>query len=142
MRLHPSVLIDNEEYIIEIQNKNSQIKHVYRGKRKVNLADKISEEGIYDSLWFTNLEIIYINDNITLKVPRLKRSSHMCYTELEYTLFQQNGKKFNLCETEEDEEEEVIFYDCYYYENCILPKLVTTNMNNTTTNDEKLLSCV
>ncbi len=141
MRLHPSVLIDNEHYIIEIQNKNSEIKHVYRGKRKVNSGDKISEEGIYDSLWFTNLEIIYINDNITLKVPRLKRSSHMCYTELEYMLFQQNGKKFNLCETEEDEEE-VIFYDCYYYENCILPKLVTRNMNNTTTNDEKLLSCV
>jgi hypothetical protein len=141
MKLHPSALLDSEEYIIEIKNKTNEIKHVYKGKRKITSADKISEEGLYNSLWFIDLDIIYINHNIILNPPKLKRSTHMYYTELEYILFQQNGKKFNLCETEEDEEE-VIFYDCYYYENCILPKLVTRNMNNTTTNDEKLLSCV
>ncbi len=143
MKLHPSALLDNEEYIIEIKNKTNEIKHVYKGKRKITSADKISEEGLYNSLWFIDLDIIYINHNIILNPPKLKRSTHMYYTELEYILFQQNGKNFKLLDDEEDENnEEITFYDSDYYLKCVSPKLVTKKMNNTTTNDEKLLSCV
>jgi hypothetical protein len=141
MRLHPSALIDNEDYIIEIKNKSNDIKHVYKGKRKVTSADNINDEGIYNSLWFTNLEIIYVNENIILKPPKLKRSTNVCYTDLQYMLFQQSGKEFKLCDAGQDEEE-VTFYDCDYYETHVLPVLVTENMKNKSTKDDELISCV
>lgn len=142
MRLHPSTLIDNENYIIEIKNKTNDIKHVYKGKRKVTSVDKINEEGLYDSVWFTNLDVVYINHNIILKPPKLKRSTNISCTDLQYTLFQENGKEFKLCDTEEDEEE-ITFYDSDYYEEYVLPYLEKNIMNNlTTSSSEKLLSNV
>ena len=143
MRLHPSALLDNEEYIIEVKNKTNDIKHVYKGKRKVTSVDKINEEGIYNSMWFTNLDVIYINDNIKLKAPILKRSSNVSYDDLEYILSQQSGKEFKLCDAEENEEE-ILFYDCGYYEKCVLPKLDVKTINNlpTSVSSEKLLPCV
>jgi hypothetical protein len=141
MRLHPSALLDNEEYIIEIKNDSNDIKHVYKGKRKITSDDKINEEGVYNSLWFVDLNVVYINENIILKPLKLKRSTNICYTDLQYSLFRQNGKEFKLCEADEDEEE-ITFYDCDYYETCVLPKLVTKNTINLSTSNEKLLSCV
>jgi len=140
MRVHPSALIDNEQYIIEIKNKNNDIKHVYKGKRKVTSADKINEEGLYNSLWFLELDVIYINQNIILKPLKLKRSTNICYTELQYSLLRQNGKEIKLCDAEEDEEE-ITFYEFDYYEKYLLPKL-TNYVNNVSRVDEKLLSCV
>ena len=145
MRLHPSALIDNEEYIIEIKNKTNDIKHVYKGKRKITSEDKINEEGVYHSLWFTNLDVIYINDKIKIKAPKLRRSTNISFTDLEYILFKENGKKFNLCDSEEDEEEEITFYECDYYEEYVLPNLETNITNNLTTSgssSENLLPCV
>ena len=141
MRLHPSALIDNEEYFIEIKNKTNDIKHVYKGKRKVSSVDKINEEGVYDSLWFINLDVIYINYKIKIKAPRLKRSTNISHTDLQYMLFQESGKEFKLCHAEEDEEE-ITFYDCDYYEKHVLPVLVTENMKNKSSNDHEELSCV
>ena len=143
MKLHPSALIENEYYIIEVKSKSNDIKHVYKGKRKITSVDKINEEGIYNSIWFTNLDVIYINDNVKLKAPRLKRSSHMNYNELEYVLFKQNGKEIKLCDTEEDEEE-ITFYDCDYYEEYVLPNLETniTNSVTTSSSSENLLPCI
>ncbi len=140
MRVHPSALIDNEQYIIEIKNKNNDIKHIYKGKRKVTSADKINEEGLYNSLWFLELDVIYINQNIILKPLKLKRSTNICYTELQYSLLRQNGKEIKLCDAEEDEEE-ITFYEFDYYEKYLLPKL-TNYVNNVSRVDEKLLSCV
>jgi hypothetical protein len=141
MRLHPSALIDNEEYIIEVKNKTNDIKHVYKGKRKVTSVDKINEEGVYDSLWFINLDVIYINDKIKIKAPRLKRSTNISHTDLQYMLFQESGKEFKLCDAGQDEEE-LTFYDCDYYETHVLPVLVTENMKNKSTKDDELISCV
>jgi hypothetical protein len=143
MRLHPSALLDNEEYIIEVKNKTNDIKHVYKGKRKVTTVDKINEEGIYNSMWFIDLDVIYINANIKLKAPRLKRSNHMSYDNLEYILYQQSGREFKLCDSEKDEEE-ITFYDCDYYEKCVLPKLETNITNNITNSisSDNLLSSV
>jgi hypothetical protein len=141
MRLHPSALLDNEDYIIEIKNDSNDIKHVYKGKRKITSDDKINEEGVYHSLWFVNLTIIYINENITLKPPKLKRSRNISYSDLSSILLCQNGRKFELHEAEEDNEE-ITFYDSEYYETCVLPKLVTKNTINLSTRNEKLLSCV
>ena len=144
MRLHPSALLDNEQYIIEVKNKTNDIKHVYRGKRKINSADKINEEGIYNSIWFTNLDVIYINDNIKMKAPRLKRSSNVSYDDLEYILSQQSGKKFNLCDAE-DSEEEITFYDCDYYEEYVLPNLninITNNLVTSSNSSDNLLPSV
>jgi hypothetical protein len=143
MRLHPSALIDNEEYIIEVKNKTNDIKHVYKGKRKVTTADKINEEGIYNSMWFTELDVIYVNDSIKLKAPRLKRSNNVSYDDLEYILSQQSGKEFKLCDAEENEEE-ILFYDCDYYEKCVLPKLGVKIINNlpTSVSSENLLPCI
>ena len=144
MRLHPSALIDNEYYIIEIKNKTNDIKHVYKGKRKVTSIDKINEEGLYHSVWFTNLDVVYINHNIILKPPKLKRSTNISCSDLQYTLFQENGKEFKLCDTEENEEEEITFYDSDYYEEYVLPYLEKNITNNLTTSSssEKLLSNV
>jgi hypothetical protein len=133
MRLHPSALIDSEQYIIEVKNKTNDIRHVYKGKRKVTTIDKINEEGIYSSIWFTNLDVVYVNDNIKLKAPILKRNSHISYNELENILSQQNGKEFKLCDTEENEEEIITFYDCDYYEEYVLPNLEKNITNNLTT---------
>jgi hypothetical protein len=143
MRLHPSALIDNEEYIIEVKNKTNDIKHVYKGKRKVTSVDKINEEGVYDSLWFINLDVIYINDKIKIKAPRLKRSTNISHTDLQYMLFQQSGKEFKLCDAQQDEEE-VTFYDCDYYEEYVLPNLEKNNANTltTTSSSDNLLSSV
>jgi len=142
MRLHPSALIDNEEYIIEIKSVNNEIKHVYKGKRKVTSVDKINEEGLYDSLWFLDLDVIYINNYITLKPPKLKRSTNICYTDLQYSLVRQNGKEIKLCDTEDDDEE-ITFYDCDYYEKCVLPKLEKNmTIEVSKKDDDKLLSCV
>jgi hypothetical protein len=141
MRVHPSALIDNEEYIIEIKNKTNDIKHVYKGKRKVTPVDKTNEEGVYDSLWFINLDVIYINDKIKIKAPRLKRSTNISHTDLQYMLFQESGKEFKLCDAGQDEEE-LTFYDCDYYETHVLPVLVTENMKNKSTKDDELISCV
>jgi len=141
MRVHPSALIDNEQYIIEIKNKNNDIKHVYKGKRKVTSADNINDEGIYNSLWFTNLEIIYVNENIILKPPKLKRSTNVCYTDLQYSLIRENGKEIKLFDAEEDDEE-VTFYDCEYYEKCVSPKLSRKNTFSLSSSNDKLLSCV
>lgn len=132
MRLHPSTLIDNEEYIIEVKNKTNDIKHVYKGKRKVTPLDKTNEEGIYNSIWFSNLDVVYVNNSLKLKAPRLKRSNHISYDDLEYILFKENGKKFNLCDAE-DSEEEITFYDCDYYEEYVLPNLNINITNNLTT---------
>jgi hypothetical protein len=144
MRLHPSVLIDNEEYIIEVKNKTNDIKHVYKGKRKVTSVDKINEEGVYDSLWFFNLDVIYINDKIKIKAPRLKRSTNISHTDLQYMLFQESGKEFKLCHAEEDEEE-ITFYDCDYYEEYVLPNLeknITNNLTRSVSSSDNLLSSV
>lgn len=143
MRLHPSALIDNEEYFIEIKNKTNDIKHVYKGKRKVTSVDKINEEGVYDSLWFTNLDVIYVNDKIKIKAPRLKRSNNVSYDDLEYILSQQSGKEFKLCDAEQDEEE-VTFYDCDYYKEYVLPNLEKNIANTltTTSSSDNLLSSV
>lgn len=145
MRLHPSALIDNEEYIIEIKNKTNDIKHVYKGKRKITSEDKINEEGVYHSLWFTNLDVVYINRNIILNAPKLRRSTNISSTDLEYILFKENGKKFNLCDSEEDEEEEITFYECDYYEEYVLPNLdtnITNNLTRSGSSSENLLPCV
>jgi len=144
MRVHPSALIDNEEYIIEIKNKTNDIKHVYKGKRKVTPVDKTNEEGVYDSLWFINLDVIYINDKIKIKAPQLKRSTNISSTDLQYMLFQQSGKEFKLCDAEEDEEE-ITFYECDYYEEYVLPNLeknITNNLTRSVSSSENLLPCV
>ena len=143
MRLQPSALIDNEEYMIEIKNKTNEIKHVYKGKRKVTSVDKISEEGIYNSIWFIDLGIIYINHNIKMKAPKLKRSNNVSYDDLEHMLCQQSGKEFKLYETEENEEE-ITFYDCDYYQEYVLPNLHVKIINNlpTSISSENLLPCV
>lgn len=141
MRLHPSALLDNEEYIIEIKNKTNDIKHVYKGKRKVTPADKINEEGVYHSLWFVDLNVVYVNENITLNPPKLKRGRNMSNNDLSCTLLCQNGRKFELHEAEEDEDE-ITFYDCEYYDDYVLPKLVAKHMKNALSNDHELISCV
>jgi hypothetical protein len=141
MRLHPSALLDNEEYTIEIKNTSNDVKHVYKGKRKITSEDKINEEGVYHSLWFVDLTIIYINENITLKPPKLKRCRNISNNDLSSSLLCQNGREFELTEVVEDNEE-ITFYDSEYYEKCVLPKLVTENMNNKLTNDYEELSCV
>ena len=141
MRLHPSALLDNEEYIIEIKNTSNDVKHVYKGKRKITSEDKINEEGVYHSLWFVDLTIIYINENITLKPPKLKRCRNISNNDLSSSLLCQNGRKFELHEGEEDNEE-ITFYDSEYYETCVLPKLVTENMKNTSTKYDELISSV
>ena len=141
MRLHPSALLDNEEYIIEIKNISNDVKHVYKGKRKITSEDKINEEGVYHSLWFVDLTVIYINKNITLKPHKLKRCRNISNNDLSSSLLCQNGREFELSEVVEDNEE-ITFYDSEYYETCVLPKLVTENMKNTSTKDDELISSV
>lgn len=142
MKLQPSALIDNEQYIVEVKNQNNEIKHVYVGKRVVNSKDKINEEGMYQSLWFVELSIVYVNSNIKLKIPSLKRSMRVHYSDYEHSLVLQSGKEFILDESNE-EDEQITFYDYEFYNEYVLPKLQTNSMNIRTSNSsENLLSSV
>lgn len=142
MKLQPSALIDNEQYIVEVKNQNNEIKHVYVGKRVVNPKDKINEEGMYQSLWFVELSIVYVNSNIKLKIPSLKRSMRVDYSDYEHSLVLQSGKEFILDESNE-EDEQITFYDYEFYNEYVLPKLQTSNMNIKASNSsENLLSSV
>lgn len=139
MKLQPSALIDNEQYIVEVKNQNNEIKHVYVGKRIVSSKDKINEEGIYETVWFVELNIIYVNSNIKLKTPTLKRTICVHYTDFEHNLIRQNGKEFILNDLNEDEK--ITFYDCEFYNDYVLPKLQINNMNITPNNSsDNLLS--
>jgi hypothetical protein len=137
MKLHPSALIENEEYIIEVRDDTAcNIKNVYKGKRRINSLDKIDDEGVYNSVWFIDLNLIYMN-NSDIKPPKLTRTSNPNMVDL---IFQQ-GKEFIL----NDKEEEITFYDCYFYENVILPildekiNILLSSSNNNSSSSENLL---
>jgi hypothetical protein len=59
MEIHNSCLLDGNDYIIEIMDINNVVHSVYKGTRYINQYDKITDEGIYESLCFKNIKIIY-----------------------------------------------------------------------------------
>lgn len=128
MQLHPSTLIENEKYVLEVRDKSTNnIKEVYHGKRKITTLDKIDEDGVYNSLWFVDVELIYVN-YVNYAPPKLKRQQHISYSDLQSQIVKQNGFEFIL-----NDDEEVIFYDFEFYEKLLLPKLLENTADNYST---------